>query len=330
MSVLNQLFNRGVLGTKCKTCLTLAISRIKLLQNRRDALLKQMHKEIAQFLQTGQEAIARIRVEHVIREQNIWEAYEILEMFCEFVLARVPILESQRQCPSELQEAIASIIFAASRCSDLPDLLQVKNLFTAKYGKEFISAVSELRPDTSVNRTIIEKLSLIAPPVQLRLKLLKEIAKEYNVNWDSSDTEVEFNKKHDDLLEGRRPIHEDPLPSASHIQQLRQKLSSSNGAQSAMPPTLTGKPSMQGLQTSSHTSNQPVSSSDGTRASNQNSTRESSFNDVIKDTGSRPSDILEKARAAIASAERASAAARAASQLVNVSFGSLKIEEGKS
>ncbi|XP_048502469.1 uncharacterized protein LOC104896550 isoform X3 [Beta vulgaris subsp. vulgaris] len=294
MSVLNQLFNRGVLGTKCKTCLTLAISRIKLLQNRRDALLKQMHKEIAQFLQTGQEAIARIR------------------------------------CPSELQEAIASIIFAASRCSDLPDLLQVKNLFTAKYGKEFISAVSELRPDTSVNRTIIEKLSLIAPPVQLRLKLLKEIAKEYNVNWDSSDTEVEFNKKHDDLLEGRRPIHEDPLPSASHIQQLRQKLSSSNGAQSAMPPTLTGKPSMQGLQTSSHTSNQPVSSSDGTRASNQNSTRESSFNDVIKDTGSRPSDILEKARAAIASAERASAAARAASQLVNVSFGSLKIEEGKS
>ena len=59
-----------------------------------------------------------------------------------------------RNCPSELQEAITSIIFAASRCSDIPDLLQVKNLFAAKYGKEFISAVSELRPDTSVNRTV--------------------------------------------------------------------------------------------------------------------------------------------------------------------------------
>uniref|UniRef100_A0A803MTY7 IST1 homolog n=1 Tax=Chenopodium quinoa TaxID=63459 RepID=A0A803MTY7_CHEQI len=183
-----------------KTCLNLAISRIKLLQNRRDAQLKQMRKEIAQFLLTGQEAIARIRVEHVIREQNIREAYEILEMFCEFVLARVPVLESQRQCPSELQEAIASIIFAAPRCSDLPDLLQVKNLFTSKYGKEFISAVSELRPDTSVNRTIIEKLSVNAPSGQLKLKLLKEIAKEFNVNWDSSETEVEFQKKHDDLL----------------------------------------------------------------------------------------------------------------------------------
>ncbi|CAN0876237.1 IST1 homolog [Linum grandiflorum] len=55
-----------------------------------------MRKEIAQFLQAGQEAIARIRVEHVIREQNIWAAFEILEFFCEFVLARIPILDTQK------------------------------------------------------------------------------------------------------------------------------------------------------------------------------------------------------------------------------------------
>lgn len=36
------------------------------------------------------------------------------------------------------------------------------------------------------------------------------------------------------------------------------------------------------------------------------------------------SDVLERARAAIASAERASAAARAAAELVNVKFGSSK------
>jgi len=54
-----------------------------------------------------------------------------------------------------LREAIASIIFAAPRCSDVPDLLHIKNLFTTKYGKEFVSAVSELRPDSGVNRTVI-------------------------------------------------------------------------------------------------------------------------------------------------------------------------------
>lgn len=98
---------------------------MKLLQNKRDMHLKHMKQEIAQFLQAGQEPIARIRVsflisphliitftscnvvffltidmryqvEHVIREMNLWAAYEILELFCEFVLARVPILESQK------------------------------------------------------------------------------------------------------------------------------------------------------------------------------------------------------------------------------------------
>ncbi|KAK6134132.1 hypothetical protein DH2020_032132 [Rehmannia glutinosa] len=206
MSVLNQLFNRGLQGAKCKTCLTLAISRIKLLQNKRDVNLRLMRKEIAEFLQAGQEAIARIRVEHVIREQNTWEAYEILELFCEFVLARVPILESQRECPTELREAVASIIFSAPRCSDLPDLLHVRNLFAAKYGKEFIAAASELRPDTSVNRTIIEKLSVSAPPAEIKLKVLKEIAVEYNINWDSTKTETEFSKKPEDLLNGPKQI----------------------------------------------------------------------------------------------------------------------------
>lgn len=122
---------------------------------------------------------------------------------------------------------MASIIFSAPRCSDLPDLLQVRNLFAAKYGKEFIAAASELRPDTSVNRRvsrlgpfsiyfslslrnfiwynlcnlqIIEKLSVSAPPADVKLNLLKAIALEYNVNWDSTKTEQEFSKKPEDLL----------------------------------------------------------------------------------------------------------------------------------
>jgi hypothetical protein len=93
-------------------------------------------------------------VEHIIREQNILAAYEIVELFCEFVLARVPIVEVQKECPLELREAIASIIFASGRCSDLPELMHLRNLFTTKYGKEFVAAAMELRPDSGVNRTV--------------------------------------------------------------------------------------------------------------------------------------------------------------------------------
>ncbi|GER43858.1 regulator of Vps4 activity in the MVB pathway protein [Striga asiatica] len=294
MSVLNQLFNRGLLGTKCKTCLTLAISRIKLLQNKRDVQLKLMRKEIAEFLQAGQEAIARIRVEHVIREQNTWEAYEILELFCEFVLARVPILESQRECPTELREAVASIIFSAPRCSDLPDLLIVKNLFASKYGKEFIAAASELRPDTSVNRTIIEKLSVSAPPVHLKLKVLKEIALECNINWDSSATEAEFSKKPEDLLNGPKQIaaqsHAHSRPKTEH-NTFSKQLSEPSSKTKQGDVNFSGPHTIEPLARKQHLHS-------------------------ITQVSSKPSDVLERAQAAIAAAERASAAARAAARYI--------------
>lgn len=47
---------------------------------------------------------------------------------------------------------------------------------------------------------IIEKLSVLAPAAQVKLKVLKDIAQEYNLAWDSSSTEAEFSKAHEDLL----------------------------------------------------------------------------------------------------------------------------------
>ncbi len=59
-----------------------------------------------------------------------------------------------RLCPLDLKEAISSLIFAAPRCADLPELLQIQGLFAVKYGKEFAAAATELRPDCGVNRRV--------------------------------------------------------------------------------------------------------------------------------------------------------------------------------
>lgn len=202
MSMLDSFFNKGFKGVRCKTALKLTIPRIKLLRNKREVQLKQLRREIAQLLQNGQEATARIRVEHIIREQNTMDAYEIIELFSELVAVRLPIIESQKECPLDLREAIASLCFAAPRCSDLPELNVVQSMFAVKYGKEFVVAASELRPDCGVNRQIIEKLSARAPSVDVKLKLLKEIAEQHEVEWDPSNTEDEFLKLHEDLLDG--------------------------------------------------------------------------------------------------------------------------------
>lgn len=59
-----------------------------------------------------------------------------------------------RNCPIDLKEAVASIIFASPRCSDIPELMDIRKHLTAKYGKEFAAAAVELRPDCGVGRTV--------------------------------------------------------------------------------------------------------------------------------------------------------------------------------
>lgn len=59
-----------------------------------------------------------------------------------------------RECPVDLKEAIASIVFSSPRCGDVPELLDVRKQFSAKYGKDFITAATELRPMCGVGRLV--------------------------------------------------------------------------------------------------------------------------------------------------------------------------------
>ncbi|KAG4200994.1 hypothetical protein ERO13_A05G248700v2 [Gossypium hirsutum] len=232
---MDSFFNKGFKAAKCKTLLKLTIPRIKLLRNRREIQIKQMRRDIAKLLETGQEATARIRVEHIIREENMMAAQEILELFCELIAVRLPIIETQRECPLDLKEAISSVCFAAPRCADLPELLQVQMLFASKYGKEFISAATELRPDCGVNRQLIELLSIRVPSPEVKLKILKEIAEEHELEWDPAATESEFFKPHEDLLNGPTNLETGsklPPPVEKHDEALT---SATNRAQTEQP-----------------------------------------------------------------------------------------------
>ncbi|KAK1354858.1 hypothetical protein POM88_048114 [Heracleum sosnowskyi] len=196
------MLSKSFKSSKCKTSLKLATSRIKWMKNKKGLQMVQMKRELAQLLDSGQERTARIRVEHLIREEKMAAAYELIEIYCELIAARLPIIESQKNCPIDLKEAIASVIFASPRCSDIPELTDVKKHFTAKYGKEFITAALELRPNSGVARMVVEKLSAVAPDVQTKSKVLNAIEEEHNIKWDSKSFEEKESKPAEDLLNG--------------------------------------------------------------------------------------------------------------------------------
>ncbi|CAO2829469.1 unnamed protein product [Amaranthus hypochondriacus] len=201
---LGSFFRRDFNSSKCKTWARMTTSRIKLLRNKRETVVRQMRRDVALLLQSGQDATARIRVEHVIREQNMMAANEILELFCERLVTRLSIIAKQRDCPVDMKESISSLIFAGPRCSDIPELLAIRDIFQKKYGKDFVAAATDLRPDSGVNRLLIEKLSALNPSGELKLKVMKEIAKEYQVEWDTTETETELLKPPEERIEGPR------------------------------------------------------------------------------------------------------------------------------
>ena len=78
---------------KLKTNLRLAINRLKLLEKKKTELALKSRKEIADYISASKDDRARIRVEHIIREDYMVEAMEMVEMYCDLMLARLGLIK---------------------------------------------------------------------------------------------------------------------------------------------------------------------------------------------------------------------------------------------
>lgn len=56
-----------------------------------------------------------------------------------------------------MKEAIAGLLYAASRCGEFPELQEIRAVFTSHYGKEFTARAVELRNNCGVSPTVITK-----------------------------------------------------------------------------------------------------------------------------------------------------------------------------
>ncbi|XP_067674866.1 IST1 homolog isoform X2 [Haliotis asinina] len=190
------MFKSGPNYTKLKTNLRLVINRLKLLEKKKTEIALKSRKEIADYITAGKEDRARIRVEHIIREDYLVEAMELLEMYCDLLLARFGLIQTQKELDPGLEESIASIIWATPRLqADVQELKAVTDEFTAKYGKEFGMACRS-NALNNVSEKVMHKLSVQAPPKTLVERYMDEIAKSYNVPF-VPDASV---MSHDEIL----------------------------------------------------------------------------------------------------------------------------------
>lgn len=145
--------------------------------------------------QQGKEESARIRVENIIRSDITTELLEILELYCELLLARIGLLEA-KDCDPGLEEAVKSIIYAAPR-TDIKELQQARQLLVEKYGKDFALAAIE-NTDGKVAERVLKKLRVEPPAPELVTAYLREIAKTYGVDWPKGEKKAEVDEDDDD------------------------------------------------------------------------------------------------------------------------------------
>ncbi|KAI3992490.1 hypothetical protein MKX01_022581 [Papaver californicum] len=180
--MLDGLLGRGF-SSKCKSSIKLIKARIDVIRRKRNAMQKYLKKDIADLLVNNLETNAFGRAEGLIVELNLSFCYDLVEQFCGIIPRHLSVMQKQSVCPEEVREAVSSLMFAAARFADLPELRDLRQMFTERYGNDV---------EPFVNREFKEKLSSNPPTVDQKLQLMRDIAKEYSVKWDSKDFQLKL------------------------------------------------------------------------------------------------------------------------------------------
>jgi vacuolar protein sorting-associated protein IST1 len=194
------MFSSGPNYTKLKTNLRLVIARLKLLEKKKTELTEKSRREIANFISDGKIERAKIRVEYIIREDYLVEAMEIVEMYCDLLLARFGLITNIKELDDGIAEAVSSLIWVAPRLqSDCQELKVIADLLTAKYGHNYAEAC-RIESIETISEKLKHKLSIQSPAKLLVEKYVIEIARSYNIPYEPDPQIMELEKGKDAML----------------------------------------------------------------------------------------------------------------------------------
>ncbi|XP_078430738.1 uncharacterized protein LOC144702566 [Wolffia australiana] len=160
---------------KCKHAIKCINERLRPIRNRKQAVVNILRKDAAELLRNGGDAQAFSRMDELIVEMNRLACYDMIDSFCQIIYKQLPVLQKQSDCPPEDQESVATLIFAAARFSDLPELCNLRSAFTMRYGNSL---------EGFVNSEFKEKVGTKSFPSSKKIQLMEDIAYEFSVLWN--------------------------------------------------------------------------------------------------------------------------------------------------
>ncbi|KAJ8773435.1 hypothetical protein K2173_004265 [Erythroxylum novogranatense] len=168
---------------KCKSSIKMTKYRLDTLKKKKKAVVKYLKNDIAELIRSGHDYNAFCRAEGLMVEQNVIDVYDFIEQFCGCISSNLSSIDKQRECPGECKEAVHSLVYATARCSDFPELKDLRTLFVDRYG---------ITSETFVNKEFVSKLNRKPATKEMKLHLMHDIAREFSIEWNSKSLEQEL------------------------------------------------------------------------------------------------------------------------------------------
>ncbi|KAL0916547.1 hypothetical protein M5K25_014068 [Dendrobium thyrsiflorum] len=164
-------------SNKCKHSVKYIKCRIETIRKKKQVMVRYLKKDVADLLARNHDDNAFGRIDALIIEINHASCYDMIEQYCGCLLENISTMCKQRECPKEAMEAIATLIFAAARFSDLPELADLRSVFTKRYGTP---------KESCIDKKFVEKIQMKSFSKTRKLQLMEDIAQEFSVNWNSN------------------------------------------------------------------------------------------------------------------------------------------------
>ncbi|XP_009772496.1 vacuolar protein sorting-associated protein IST1-like [Nicotiana sylvestris] len=169
-------WKRNKFCSKCKSTIKQMKTRIEMVRKKRNAMQKYLKNDIADLLKSGLDVNAYDRTEGLLVELNLLSCYDFLEQYCDHIFCHLETMIQQRECSEDCREAVASLMFAAARLADLPELRQLRTIFSERYGNSL---------EFYVSKQFTEKLKPVPHKKDMKLQLMQDIATESGTEWNS-------------------------------------------------------------------------------------------------------------------------------------------------
>jgi vacuolar protein sorting-associated protein IST1 len=184
---------------KAKLLLNECIKRLKILQKKIESKNNEAKKEISTYLEKGKVTNARIKIDHIIREDYNIESLEVLIMYCETMISNLGFITQSTELDRSIAKAVKTIAFAAPRY-DIKELHEIHKELVNKYGME----INEVKNDNSENEIHPKIYNFFKNKdisETLANKYLTEIANIYHIDWECPPEEEKSKEKKEKINE---------------------------------------------------------------------------------------------------------------------------------